>query len=120
MFRRIVVSAATVAVVSAFAFVPGALGAKKHGKLLGGLDLAPYCQAHHSQVVQPNPIQGPGASRKWRFGSKPVNMTNACRWQYRRKGVVALAGNVDDAFSWQCYVASKSGTRHRTGRHRHK
>ena len=85
---------------------------------LGGLNLNGYCQSlGFNSATLTKPQTGPNAAfNNWRCQAsngtmQPINMTQACRWQYRpTKDLLAHPIDPDDAFSWVCYPAAPTET----------
>ncbi len=81
---------------------------------LGGLDLFGYCQAQGwDTVIFPRGQLAPHAAvENWRCASGdvslPVNMEQACKWQYGIDDVQARFTDVNDAFTWVCYSVGHS------------
>jgi hypothetical protein len=81
---------------------------------LGGLDLMAYCQAHGwDTVIFPRGQLAPHAAvDNWRCASEdetlPINMEQACKWQYGIDDVQARFTDVNDAFTWVCYSVGQS------------
>jgi hypothetical protein len=83
------------------------------GVMLGGLDLDAYCQSSgfvKSVLVKDSVIFGPGNSRgNWACSdsagyTRMINMRDACTWQYKREIWKAEPLDVNDAYSWRCFV----------------
>jgi hypothetical protein len=76
----------------------------------GDLHLLGYCQAQGwDTVIFPRGRFAPHAAvDNWRCAtgdtSLPVNMEQACRWDYGLNDVQARFTDVNDAFSWKCYA----------------
>lgn len=81
---------------------------------LGGLDLMGYCQAQGwDTVIFPRGQLAPHAAvDNWRCASGdeslPINMEQACKWQYGIDDVQARFTDVNDAFTWVCYSVGQS------------
>lgn len=58
------------------------------------------------------PVAGTQAAYGWRCATgstmAPIDVTDACRWQYGDDGAYALSSDLDHAFSWRCYLPDPS------------
>lgn len=74
----------------------------------GGLDLAGYCASMNETDYLNGPVQGPNAAFQWYClsGSTkiPIVMNSACAWQYPNAKSVAANDDVNNAYSWSCFV----------------
>jgi hypothetical protein len=78
---------------------------------LGGLNLSAYCQAKGFQgtSLPRGQLAHHAAVQNWRCAivggeSQPINMTQACTWQYGDNAQARFT-NVHDAYTWVCYSA---------------
>ena len=108
MWKRTLVA---LAVVASVAVLPSRAIADPPQPIAGqGLTLLEYCQAQGWEtVIFPNGQLAPHAAvNNWRCAtgdtSRPINMEQACKWQYGLDAVQARFTDLDDAFSWRCYT----------------
>src|SRR4051794_16345394 len=84
---------------------------------LGGVDFDGYCRAHgYDGAKLDGPVDGPYAAYNWRcvIGDQEdsLSVIDVCREEYGEPRATARARNVDDAYSWTCYVTTRSKTAH--------
>ncbi|MCL5047333.1 MAG: hypothetical protein M1374_00830 [Firmicutes bacterium] len=77
----------------------------KPGTDLGGMNLQAYCSSLGESSTLLSPVNAPDAAKKWVCGSKPTNMNAACQWTYPHDNAVAVVSNINNAYSWSCYVS---------------
>ena len=94
--------------------------AKGHAKnFLGGLNVWAYCQSQGYPTVgyRRGYVKGPRAAyNNWvcqkgvdqlaPVDPHPVDMIDACQWEYHRDSVVARPADPDHAWSWECFRKS--------------
>jgi hypothetical protein len=103
--RKLVVAAA----VASIAVTPS-LAMADTPQPIGGLKLLNYCQAQGWEtVIFPHGRFAPHAAvNNWRCAtgdtSLPINMEQACKWQYGLDAVQTRFTDLDDAFTWVCYT----------------
>ena len=86
------------------------LGAGPTERELGGVELDGYCRASgYENAVLIGPAQGPNAAYGWRcesgdHGKIGISVDGACRWMYADPSAYSRATDLDDAYSWRCYL----------------
>lgn len=104
-----------VAVAAILALATASMAAARPPPQVGGLvDLEAYCQTKgFDWVIFPRgQLAHHAAVQNWACAtaageSEPLNMTQACKWQYGLTSARARFTNVHDAFTWVCYSGAK-------------
>jgi hypothetical protein len=111
MLKTLVVVAVTIITLA----TASTTGAKPPQPLGGLVDLEAYCQTKgFDWVIFPRGQLAPHAAvNNWACAtvagaSEPLDMTQACKWQYGLKSAHARFTTVDNAFTWVCYSSANT------------